>query len=75
VLSGGFSFLASNSGFVFGAVFVVWVLNTLMMLRRSSAASLVAQRCVDGRPYLACLRGCAENRVGDHVFDGSSSAS
>jgi hypothetical protein len=72
-LSGGFSFLASNSGFVFGAVFVVWVLNTLMMFTPfiGGIAHWLLSGVLMGGLYLACLRRLrGEVASVISVFDG-----
>lgn len=57
-LSGGFSFLAANAGFVFGAVFVVWLLNTVMMFTPfiGGIAHWLLSGVLMGGLYLACLR-------------------
>jgi hypothetical protein len=72
-LGGGLSFLTSNAGFVFGAVFVVWLLNTVMMFTPfiGGIAHWLLSGVLTGGLYLACvrrLRGEASSVIS--AFDG-----
>jgi hypothetical protein len=72
-LSGGFSFLAANPGFVFGAVFVVWLLNAVMLFTPliGGIVHWLLGGVLMGGLYLACLhrlRGEPTSVVS--VFDG-----
>jgi len=72
-LSGGFSFLTSNAGFVFGAVFVVWLLNAVMMFTPfiGGIAHWLLSGVLVGGLYLACLRRLrGEPAPVLSVFDG-----
>src|ERR1043166_7526961 len=72
-LGGGFSFLTSNAGFVFGAVFVVWLLNTVMMFTPfiGGIAHWLLSGVLMGGLYLASLRRLRREPVSlISVFDG-----
>lgn len=72
-LSGGFSFLASNAGFVFGAVFVIWLLNAVMMFTPfiGGIVHWLLGGVLMGGLYLACLRRLrGEPASVISVFDG-----
>jgi GYF domain 2 len=72
-LRGGFSFLSSNTGFVFGAVFVVWLLNAVMMFTPfiGGIAHWLLGGVLMGGLYLACLRRSRGDPASlTNVFDG-----
>jgi len=72
-LASGGKFFASNFGFVFGAVFVAWLVNTVMAFLPviGGIVHLLLGGVVLGGLYLACLRRMRGEpaRVAD-VFDG-----
>jgi uncharacterized membrane protein len=72
-LAGGWSFLASNAGFVFATVFVVWLANAAMMFTPivGGIVYLLLGGVFTGGLYLACLRRMRGEAVGvGSVFDG-----
>ena len=72
-LGGGLSFLTSHAGFVFGAVFVVWLLKTVMMFTPfiGGIAHWLLSGVLMGGLYLACVRRLrGESSSVISVFDG-----
>jgi hypothetical protein len=72
-LSGGFRFLTANFGFVFGAVLVVWLLNTVMFFTPfiGGIVHWLLSGVLMGGLYLACLRRLrGEPASVAGVFDG-----
>ncbi len=72
-LASGGTFLASNFGFVLGAVFIAWLINTFMMFLPiiGGILHLLLGGVVMGGLYLACLRRMRGEPVGvGGVFDG-----
>ena len=68
-LASGWSFFASNAGFVFSAVFIVWLLKVVLMV--AGIIHLLIAGVLTGGLYLACLRRMRGEPAGvGNVFDG-----